>query len=233
MKNLKIGMIVTDMAHYGVHEVIDITKDNVLFEIISGRHISVGSVNGVNSLPISLFSMGYIEIAYPMGIKFDEDICDTFSFKQKVVITLILTKLTQSKGVVEFSEKAFLTEIAKNELKVDFEDARIPSLTNELRSLGLKDLGENLGKLDFLQKEFIVTLAYRVMKVNGITKAESDYMNRITNELNIPVSNVKLILSKYGYEQNTENAQSKIYNNTGCLLIFIGIITSSLFLVVY
>jgi len=232
LKNLKTGMIVTDTAYFGVHEVIDITKENVTFKIISGKFIG-SSWNGVKTLPISIFSNSFIEVEYPMDIKFDADICDTFSFKQKVVIALILTKLTQSKGVVEFSERAFLTGITKNELKVDLEDARIPSLTNELRPLNLKDLVKNLGELSFLQKEFIVILAYKVAKFNGITKAESDYVNKITNELNILVRNIKHILTKYGYEQSTvASLQPKGYNNTGCLLLFIGIITTSfLFLI--
>ncbi|PXV66813.1 hypothetical protein CLV62_10473 [Dysgonomonas alginatilytica] len=62
MNNIKLGMIVTDIAHIGRYEVIEIYKNEVKLKLISGRHIGVKPVNDLEVLPMSLFLGGFIEI---------------------------------------------------------------------------------------------------------------------------------------------------------------------------
>ncbi|MFV0328547.1 MAG: hypothetical protein ACK5KL_01795, partial [Dysgonomonas sp.] len=115
------------------------------------------------------------------------------------------------------------------------EDYMTQHMADNMRKLDLKDLMKNLQLLNQPQKELVVTLGYRMMKVKGfIDKLESVYMNKITKELNIPVGNISPILEKAGLklEAVTTEIKAGSYNNSGCLVVLLILIISSFFMLI-
>ncbi len=55
-------MIVTDIAHVGKYEVIEIYKNEVKLKRISAKHIVAETEEGITLLPMSLFLGSFIEI---------------------------------------------------------------------------------------------------------------------------------------------------------------------------
>lgn len=230
-------MFVTDIAHVGKYEVIEVSKNEIKLKRISSRHVvaETDKENLITILPISLFEISFVEVEN-INVAVNEiesAIGDTFSLKQKVIIALVLAKLTQSKGYTDITEKATLTYMVKNELRIDLGDENVKLLSDELRPLPLTDLMKGLAYSTSQQKEFIVVLGYKLMKSKGlIHKLESVCMNKITNELAVSVSNINAILEKHGYMQNESSVKSKEYSNSGCMVLFVISITiSSLILI--
>lgn len=226
----KVGMIVTDISHYGKYEVINVSSNEVGLRLISGRHVGI-KPEGDTILPMSLFQTTFIEVSYnnTKSECFEKNtgIGETFTLKQKVTISIILAKLSQSKGFVTTTEKLLLANISKNDLKLNLEDPAMHLLANEIRPLNIKDIMKNLSDLNFQQKEYIVLLGYKMMKAKGtIDDLESLYMNKIVKELNIPIDKIKYILEKKGHKQNAINTNK--HNNSGCLILAILVIISSM-----
>jgi len=233
MNNVRVGMIVTDIAHVGKHEVIGVSKDEVKLKLISGKHIGVTPIDGITILPMSFIQMSYLIVENNTSDKTDSDIVSLLATEERIAISLVLAKLSQSKGYVADVERFFLADISRNELRLPLEDYMIQHMADKMRKLDLKDLMKNLHLLNQSQKELVITLGYRMMKAKGfIDKLESVYMNKITKELNISVSSISPILERYGYKQNIDDKLTG-YKNSGCfVLVIVSIIISSLFIIV-
>lgn len=227
-------MIVTDVAHVGKHEIIGVSNDKIKLRLISGKHIGETSVDGITILPISFIQMSYLLIGEcSISRENNSNVISLLATEEKIAISLVLAKLSQSKGYIVDAERFFLADISRNELRLPLEHYMIQHMADKMRKLDMKDLMKNLQLLSQPQKELVVTLGYRAMKAKGfIDILESAYMNKITKELNIPVDSVSLILEKAGYKQNINAPKSREYNNSGCfVLIMILIIVSTLFVI--
>ena len=166
------------------------------------------------------------------------DVSNLFTKRQKVAICLIFSHLMDSDGIANIIELTAAEKIGQEELNLNLGvDEEIKSLSNQMQPLSLKSLSGYLKGLNIQQKEFIMDAGFRIMKADGaITDLESDFMNEVTDELDITPAEIDATAKKFGWYPNnqTYSPVKENVNNSGCfvvLTLFIVSIISTLFII--